>query len=46
MLATVLWIVGSGFAHFRPSVAFDFRSNTFTFSRGFAVSEFGCDTAA
>ena len=35
MLATVLWIVASGLAHFRLA-AFDFPPNAFTFSRGFA----------
>ena len=37
MLATVLWIIVSGLANFRPAVVFDFPANAFTFSRGFAA---------
>jgi amino acid transporter len=37
MLATVLWIIGSGLANFRPAVAFDFPPNAFRFSWGFAA---------
>jgi amino acid transporter len=37
MLATVAWIIVSGFAHFQASVAFDFPPDAFTFSRGFAA---------
>jgi amino acid transporter len=36
MLATVLWIIASGVAHFSPQVAFDFPSGAFRFSAGFA----------
>ncbi len=35
MLATVLWIIASGLAHFQPARAFDFPPHAFTFSRGF-----------
>src|SRR5207244_1719797 len=37
MLATVLWIIASGFLHFNSKVAFDFPPNAFTFSTGFAA---------
>jgi len=37
MLATVLWIIVSGIANFKPVVVFDFPPNAFTFSRGFAL---------
>lgn len=37
MLVTVLWIVGSGLANFRPRVVFDFPPHAFTFSTGFAA---------
>ena len=37
MLATVLWIIVSGLANFKSAVVFDFPSNAFTFSRGFAL---------
>jgi amino acid transporter len=37
MLATVLWIIGSGLANFHPKMAFDIPAGAFTFSRGFAA---------
>ena len=37
MLATVLWIIGSGLANFHPELAFDFPAGAFTFSRSFAA---------
>src|ERR1041384_3997891 len=37
MLVTVLWIIVSGIANFRPEVAFDFPPNAFKFSTGFAA---------
>ena len=37
MLITVTWIIASGLAHFRPELAFDFPSNAFSFSSGFAL---------
>jgi len=37
VLATVLWIIGAGMAHFHAAVAFDFPPHAFTFSLGFAT---------
>src|SRR5438046_10227449 len=37
MLATVLWIIVSGVAHFDSRVAFDFPPGAFRFSTGFAA---------
>src|SRR5262249_55506748 len=37
MLATVLWIIASGAAHFHREVAFDFPPGAFQFSTGFAA---------
>ncbi|MBZ5623242.1 MAG: APC family permease [Acidobacteriia bacterium] len=37
MLVTVLWIVASGLANFRPRLVFDFPPHAFTFSTGFAA---------
>jgi amino acid transporter len=37
MLATVTWIIASGLMNFRPGLAFDFPSNAFSFSSGFAL---------
>lgn len=37
MLITVVVVIGSGMTHFRPSVAFDFPPNAFSFSLGFAT---------
>jgi basic amino acid/polyamine antiporter, APA family len=37
VLATVLWIIGAGLAHFHAAVAFDFPPHAFTFSLGFAT---------
>jgi amino acid transporter len=37
MLVTVLWIIVSGLANFRPAVVFDFPPNAFRFSYGFAA---------
>jgi amino acid transporter len=37
MLATVLWIIASGLANFRPNVVFDFPPGAFSFTRGFAA---------
>jgi amino acid transporter len=35
MLATVLWVIASGMAHFHAKVAFDFPPHAFSFTRGF-----------
>ncbi len=35
MLATVLWVIVSGFSHFHAALAFDFPPGAFTFSTGF-----------
>lgn len=35
MLATVVWIIGSGILNFNPAVAFDFPPGAFRFSTGF-----------
>jgi APA family basic amino acid/polyamine antiporter len=37
MLVTVLWIIGSGFAHFDSRVVLDFPPDAFRFSTGFAA---------
>jgi len=37
MLATVLWIIAAGLAHFDAKVVFDFPPGAFTFSTGFAA---------
>jgi basic amino acid/polyamine antiporter, APA family len=37
MLITVLWVIVSGLANFRPAVVFDFPPNAFRFSYGFAA---------
>lgn len=37
MLATVLWIIGSGVANFHTKTVFDFPPNAFRFSTGFAA---------
>lgn len=37
MLATVLWILASGFANFHAKVAFDFPPGAFRFSTGFVT---------
>lgn len=37
MLVTVVWVIGSGLAHFNPGLAFDFPPNAFRFSSGFAM---------
>lgn len=35
MLVTIVWIIGSGLATFKPAVAFDFPPGAFTLSTGF-----------
>lgn len=35
MLVTILWVIGSGVANFRPGVAFDFPPGAFSLSTGF-----------
>jgi len=37
MLVTVVWVIGSGLAHFNPRLAFDFPPGAFRFSTGFAM---------
>jgi APA family basic amino acid/polyamine antiporter len=37
MLATVLWVIVSGLANFKPKVVFDFPPNAFKFSMGFVL---------
>jgi amino acid transporter len=37
MLITVLCVIGSGFLHFDPAVAFDYPPNAFSFSLGFML---------
>jgi APA family basic amino acid/polyamine antiporter len=37
MLITVLWVIGSGLAHFNPKVVFDFPPRAFNFSLGFVM---------
>src|SRR6202790_4956551 len=37
MLVTVLWVIVSGLANFKPKVVFDFPPNAFKFSMGFVL---------